>query len=272
MPRQRIPLNELPPAARCLREACEKLKITSPKFAKLLTTSYSHIRGLESGSANCAQSFIDTCAAAAEQITEESQAAVVRQLVKDLQAIRDEESTRIELGMGSEAKIRPRRRVGPDALALAGEWYAIWQTLRNCEQAVVLERVEIEASRQRRFKMKNVGDSRWLELELTDEEEDEPRHFRWLASCQLNMEQWISGHFDSLSRRARVAGSFRLKLDNFPEVMVGNWMGVSADSERTYAILVLARNEKLALKRFNAERETSPCLPFAPDHPLLTTS
>jgi hypothetical protein len=244
--------------------------MSSQKFGELLMTSDSHVRGLESGG-SCAQSFIDTCAEAAKQATEEPQASVVKKLVEDLQAIRDEESARIELGMGSEAKIRKRRSVGPDTLALAGEWSAIWQTLRNREQAVVLETVEIEASRQRRFKMKNVGDSRWLELELADEE-DEPRHFRWLASCQINVEHWISGHFDSISRRARVAGSFRLKLDNFPEVMVGNWMGVSADSERTYAILVLARSEKLARKRFAVERETSPCLPFAPDHPLLTTS
>lgn len=273
MPGKRIPLSELPPSARRLREARDELKMSSQKFGELLMTSDSHVRGLESGHSHCAQSFIDTCKVAAEKATEEPKASVLRKLVKDLQAIRDEESAQIALGMGNEGgKIHRRQRVGPSALALAGKWVAAWQTLRNHEQAVVLETVEIEESRQRRFKMKNLGDSRWVELELADEEEDEPRHFRWLASCQISVEHWISGHFDSLSRRARVSGSFRLKLDNFPDVMVGNWMGVSADSERTYAILVLAKTEKLALKRFDAERETSPFLPFAPGHPLLMTS
>lgn len=248
-----------------IRDARDELQMTGQEFADLGRYSADHIRGLETQGKRCSQTFIDTYRSVAETVKREEVKAVLTDMVTELQKIRDCETAAIDRRRGVEGKRRKRARIGADARPLGGQWTGIWQTSRENKHAAVIETVTIQAPKPRQLEMMNLSDSRWLDLPGGSDNgaAPEPRHFRWKARCEINIENWIWGRFESLSS-VRAAGLVWLKVDNFQEVIAGNWMGISADSEQTYGILVLHRSEELALRRFEVERNAHPGLPVTP--------
>ena len=219
------------------------------------------MRKLETGHAQCSQAFIDACRTAAAAATENLDAGVLGKLAESLQQIRDRDSARIDIHRGVERTL-PLSHIGwSDVDEIAGEWTAIWQTSYQMNEAVLRETVEIKpaSSGWGRFAIANHHDATWLE---TYPIEEEPDHFQWIGDGSF-VQSWVSGRFASVSTRARVAGAFHLKLHNFGKALTGRWIGVSHDSEVTAALLIMARTEKTAVARFQAERDRVEIPPMA---------
>ena len=236
------------------------------ELAELLHYRPSHIRGIETGqSSPCAKTFIASLKKAIDGSDSESQRTILQDLVNDLEIL-CAEADKIDPRRGTERKLNtPRHRT---ADVLLGDWTAVWQTSREGREAVVVESVEVSMRKPGRdFQMSNTDDSRWLDADTVFDGSSGVSgsgHFQWQAFCHMRLvDQWIIGDFLSIAD-VHVDGVLRVRLDNFPEVMVGNWLGVSADSQRTYGLLVCARTEVKALARFAMEQERHPELPHAP--------
>lgn len=269
MGRTRKDPDKMPPAGRRVRGARDLLGMSEEEFAKALDYGKTTIRGYETQesqeSSVLGTNFIAACRRRAEEAAdEEEERKIFGELAADLQAMANKRINKLK---GTEQKIE--MGVRSDARPLSGVWSAIWQTLRDGSAAVLVETVEISVLRPGpNFEMSNRDDSRWLELFGADAETvvEQPGHFHWSAACMVgkaDADAWIGGDFASLSN-IRVEGQIRVKLDNFYESMIGNWMGVSVDSERTYGLLIIARTELQAKKIFTYERDLNPALPYAP--------
>ena len=230
----------------------------------ILHLAASTIRGKETSGKSCGKPLIKRCTEAAEGAAEPTRSTLL-ELAGSLAEILEEESAQIDPLRGNEKKIQGQRGTR-DVSDLAGKWSAIWQTSRNRSEAVVLESVELTPTKSGKvqFGVRNLHDaSSWLELEGYGQDET-PGHFLWEAACRMSPDLWVAGDFHSQREGPRVNGQIRLKLGNFRDTMVGAWMGISADSEQTYGLLVMGRDERLATERFTLEREKSPALPIIP--------
>lgn len=240
----------------------------------LLNFDGSHVRNVELGhtgyrgfAQRCEQiardhrELSDRCELIAAPCDVKRVAEVLAELVEFLRSFT---SKAIDTRRGTERK----QNQGRIAERLEGEWYAIWQTCRNGEEAWVAEAVQINASGNGRvIKMINLKGGRLLTLGQSGcvEGPGDPDHpFRWQATCRITNELWVNGEFTSLSPGDNVGGMFRLKVRGSPEEMVGDWLGESWDSERTHGLLTLSRSEELTGTRFSSERGKAQGLPHFP--------
>lgn len=257
------PMEDLDPPGRQIREARKnELNLSAEAFGRLLNYDGSHIRNVELGKTGYG-GLAKRCEQVAITCEVESTARVLNDLAKFLRSFRADATKAIDPRRGTERKQEQGRTVE----ALVGEWRAIWQTCRNGEEAWVGETVVVTVlGNGRGLRMENREDSRWLKAGEAEyvEEPGKPNHLlRWSAACRMTKDgRWVNGEFTSLAE-AKVDGLFRLRVDNFPEVMVGDWLGESWDSERTHGLLVLARDGERAETRFAQERGKVLCFPFS---------
>lgn len=255
------PAEDLAPPGRQIREAREKLKLSTDAFGQLLSYDGSHIRGVELGKTGYGR-VAQRCGQVAQTCDSESTAKALSDLAEFLHAFKaDVDSKTIDTRRGTERK----QNQGRAADHLVGDWCAIWQTCRNGDEVLVAETVVVTASGNGRLiKMANCVDSRRLKMEQSGgfENPGTPNHLlEWTAGCRITKDgRWISGEFSSRSI-AKIEGLFRLRLDNFPEAMVGDWLGDSWDSERTHGLLVMARSKALAEMKLTNERGRASGLP-----------
>ena len=245
--RPETPRDDLPPLGRCIRDERKKKGMSRADLAQATAGHYkeSTIRGIETGS------------------TVPSPLGI-RRLCNALPDVANEllELFRTDTIDPNQGLTRRSGRLHfYDAGELAGQWYGIWQTLRNGGLAIVLEQVDIATRPRSRFEIENRDGAKWLALDQ-NKEEDVPEPFRWRAYCEMTYENWIIGRFRSLGS-SRIDGLFRLKFRSYAQMIVGNWMGSSYDNEHTYGALVLGRSEHDARRCFRQECEGQPALPLA---------
>lgn len=259
------PAKDLAPPGRQIREARKKeLGLSSDAFAQLIGYEGSHIRNVERG-ANGYKGIREACERTAALCEDAHTKKVLDDLVAFLRAYKPDPSKVIDPRRGTVRKQDQERA----ADHLAGQWSAIWQHLRNGEEILVAETVQVTASGNGRgLTIANGTDSSWLKSEPSKnvEEPGGPVHFlHWSATCRITKNgRWVNGDFRSLSAANNVDGMFRLRLGGFSEVIVGDWVGGSWDSERTHGLLVFGRTLDLAEKRFVNERRKFPDLPCHP--------
>ena len=262
--------DQLRPQSVLVRDTVEKLGLSVKEFSDRLHYGYSTIRGYVSDNGNpCSTNFALALRTAIDESKDKEEKEILEELVAGLDGL-CAKSKKIDKQRGLERRGNTSRHRSADVLV--GPWTAVWQTSRDGREAILVESVDITKRKRgnHNFLMANRDDSRWLKTAASSDPADKQReasgsgHFQWQAAGHVRSDQWIIGNFSSIANVA-ADGVFRVKLGNFPDLMAGNWMGVSVDSERTYGLLICGREEDKALERFFLEQAGHPALPHVPN-------